>query len=283
MSATMTAPRRPVLRYHGGKWRLAPWIIENLPAHRIYVEPFAGAGSVLIRKPRSYAEVYNDLDREVVNVFQVLRDPESAGELERQLRLTPFARDEFAASYEESADPVEQARRTVTRSFMGFGSASASGHNTGFRSNSNRSHTTPAHDWSAFPDAIRAFVERLHGVVIENRDALEVIEQHDGKETLFYVDPPYPGSTRSGGNTYCQKGYRHEMADDDHRRLAEVLQAAHGMVVISGYPCDLYDNELYPDWQRITRAAMADGARERTEVLWISPSAERHMAQRRLL
>ena len=87
----MTAPTRPALRYHGGKWRLAPWIISHFPAHRTYVEPFGGGASVLMRKPRSYAEVYNDTNAEVVNVFRVLRDPDAAKELERRIRLTPFA------------------------------------------------------------------------------------------------------------------------------------------------------------------------------------------------
>jgi DNA adenine methylase len=62
------------MRYHGGKWMLAPWVIENMPPHRVYIEPFGGAASVLIRKKRSYAEIYNDLDGEVVNLFRVCRD-----------------------------------------------------------------------------------------------------------------------------------------------------------------------------------------------------------------
>ena len=84
---------RPLLRYHGGKWLLAPWIISHFPAHRVYVEPFGGAASVLIRKERSYAEVYNDLDSEVVNLFRVLRA--QPDDLVHAIELTPFARDEF--------------------------------------------------------------------------------------------------------------------------------------------------------------------------------------------
>ena len=267
------APSRPVLRYHGGKWRLAPWIISYFPQHRIYTEAFGGGASVLLRKARSYSEVYNDLDGEIVNVFRVLRDPEAGTELKRQLLLTPFAHEEFDLSYEACPDPMEQARRTIARSFMGFGSAAASGNNTGFRANSNRSGTTPAHDWANYPNRIPAFIERLSGVVLENKQAALIIDQHDQEDCLHYVDPPYPHSTRRVGNPYCQKDYRHEMSDDEHRDLAKVLHGVKGMVVLSGYPCELYDLELYPDWRRIQRRAHADGARDRVEVLWLNRAA----------
>jgi DNA adenine methylase len=262
----MSTPTRPVLRYHGGKWRLAPWVLEHFPAHRVYVEPFGGAASVLIQKPRSYAEVYNDLDGELVNLFRVLRDAATAQALREALALTPFARDEFRLSYEAAGDPVEQARRTVVRSFMGFGS-NAHNRATGFRANSHRSHTTPAHDWGNYPAALDAIIARLRGVTVENRTAVEVIAQHDSPATLVYADPPYPFGTRDGGRDYA-----HEMSDDDHRALAAALHGVDGMVVLSGYPCDLYDGELYADWHRTERRALADGAGERTEVLWLNPA-----------
>jgi len=139
---TSSAPKRPLLRYHGGKWLLAPWIISNFPAHRVYVEAFGGAGSVLLRKERAYGEIYNDLDNEIVNLFRVGRA--RGDELRRALELTPFSRVEYRLSFEVSDDPVEQARRTVTRSLMGFGSnALCRLVKSGFRANSNRSGTTP--------------------------------------------------------------------------------------------------------------------------------------------
>jgi len=267
-------PRRPVLRYHGGKWKLAQWIIGHFPKHNVYVEPFGGAASVLLQKPRSYGEVYNDLDDEVVNVFSVLRDPVTADDLCRRITLTPFARKEFRAAYEEPSDAIDRAYKMIVRSFMGFGSASMTRmHATGFRSNSNRSGVPPSVDWSNWPWQVKAITARLRGVVIENRDALKVIEQHDSPATLFYVDPPYVWSTRSSlalKNGNRGHYYRHDMDDDGHRRIADALRSVAGMVVVSGYKSPLYE-ELYGDWPRFDKETHADGARDRLESLWISP------------
>lgn len=254
---------RPALRWHGGKWKLADWIISHFPEHKIYVEPFGGAASVLIKKPRSYAEIYNDLDGEVVNFFKVLRD--QGDEPCRQVDLSPFARYEFNLSYEPSKDPLEQARRTVMRVFMGFGT-NAHHRKTGFRSNSNRSGTTPAHDWTNYPKAMPVLIDRFAGVVIENRDAQEVMQAHDSPETLHYVDPPYLPETRDKGSDY-----KHEMSVQDHIELLEFLNSLKGMVVISGYASQLYDDHL-PGWVISERQTHADGARKRTETIWANCS-----------
>jgi DNA adenine methylase len=290
--------RRPLLRYHGGKWKLAPWIISHFPPHRCYTEVFGGGGSVLLRKQRSYAEVYNDLDGEVVNLFRTVRD--NGGELLRLLTLTPFARDEFLEAWHPSENGMEQARRTVIRSFMGFGSAAVTMARapkkgargglakTGFRANSNRSGTTPAHDWrnyagtgfrtytgenrhslpvgdwETYGSALVPLIDRLRGVVIENKDAVTVMRQHDGSETLHYVDPPYVASTRDKGGDYA-----FEMTDLQHIELSAALHGLMGKVVLSGYHSALYDG-LYADWHRVEREAHADGARVRTEVLWMN-------------
>lgn len=261
----MNAPSRPVLRWHGGKWILAPWIIKHFPAHRVYVEPFGGAASVLIRKPRSYAEVYNDLDDDVVNLFRVLRS-ERADELIAALRLTPFAETEFRGAYGAAECEVERARRLVIRSFMGFGS-NATHKLSGFRANSTRSGTTPAHDWINYPEALAAVVDRLRGVTVMHRDASAVMRQHDGPQTLHYVDPPYLPETRDAGGDYA-----HEMSEADHIALLATLREMEGAVVLSGYPSPLYDDALH-DWRRVEREALADGARKRTEVLWINRDA----------
>ena len=111
----------PALRYHGAKFRLARWVMQFFPDHRVYVEPFGGAAGVLLQKPRAYAEVYNDLDDDIANFFRVLRDPDQAEQLIQSLHLTPYARTEFDLSYEDCDQPVERARRTAVRAGMGFG------------------------------------------------------------------------------------------------------------------------------------------------------------------
>lgn len=269
-----TRPERPVMRYHGGKYRIAPWIVSHLPEHRIYVEAYGGAASVLLHKERTPGEVYNDLDGDVVNVFRVLRDPSAAEALRRSAHLTPYSRDEFELSWEPSDDPVERARRTVARSFFAHGTSHLRRGRTGFRARAFRRNGTGASDWATWPEAVPAFVDRLRGVIIENRVALEVIDRNDSEHTLHYLDPPYPHSTRSsircGGDT--ERAYKHELSDDDHRELAEMARSVRGMVVISGYHCDLYE-ELYGDWDRVERAVVADHGAKRVEVLWRNEAA----------
>jgi DNA adenine methylase len=266
---------RPLLRYHGGKWRIAPWIISFFPAHRVYVELFGGGGSVLLRKSRAHEEVYNDLDGDIVNLFRVTRD--NGAELKRRLALTPFARKEFELSYQRTNDPIEQARRTVVRAFRGRGTNAATGAiredgkvSTGFRASSDRAGKTAALVWADYTDALGAIIDRLQGVVIENRDALEVIDQQDTPETLFYADPPYVFSTRDAG-----KDYRYEMSDKAHADLAAKLNAARGKVIVSGYDSPLYD-ELYKDWRREEKEDRTDAQSKRTEVLWMKGINREH-------
>lgn len=265
----------------GGKWLLAPWIIAHFPAHRLYVEPFGGAASVLLRKPKVSAEVWNDLNSEVVTLFRVLRDPAQSCALLDALRLTPFSRAEFEGSYETSPDPVEMARRLIVRSFQGFIGAGVSYH-TGFRVGSNRSGTSPARDWKNYPDCLPFAIDRLRGVAIESKDALAVMRQGDGPDTLHYVDPPYWPETRSQkvGPRGQYHSYVHELTPERHADLLDFLKGLKGMVVLSGYPCALYDDAL-ASWTRVERQAMADGARPRTEILWINPKAAEALGDRR--
>lgn len=268
-------PTRPPLRYHGGKWRAAPKIIEHFPPHMTYVEPFGGGASVLLRKKRSKNEIYNDLDGDIVNVFKVLRDPSSSKKLLKLLALTPFSRDEMTLGWVPADDPIEQARRCLVRSQMGFGSAGATKSRTGFRGLDvyEGSYSAPAKQWSELPRHLHAIINRLQGVVLENTDALKIIDQADIESTLFYIDPPYMPETRSsiyGGMKY----YRHEMNYEDHVQLLERLLLIKGDVIVSGYKSELYD-DILKDWEFVTfksRSNSNKGTVMRDECLWIKPS-----------
>ena len=267
----------PAIRYHGGKFRLAPWILEHFPDHRIYVEPFGGAAGVLIQKPRAYSEVYNDLDGDLVNFFRVMQSPVSRDRLIEQLVMTPYARAEFENAWRPGRSSIERARRLIIRAQMGFGSAGATKGTTGFRIDTKREYETAQHVWAQYPSNLATLGMRLTGVLIENRPALDVLLAHDTPDTLFYVDPPYVHDTRCRVNMGTARSYRHEMTDDDHMALLDALQTVQGMVVLSGYPHPLYEEAL-EGWERREKAARIAGGRGtvmRTECVWLNPACSR--------
>jgi DNA adenine methylase len=271
----IAAVSRPVLRYHGGKFRLAPWVLSFFPKHAVYVEPFGGGASVLLQKQPVPTEIYNDLDSRVVGLFRVLRNPSKAEELARRLELTPFAREEYEGwCYREPVDDIDAAHQLVARGFMGQSSKGIwqrSGLDTRINPDGYCSRVSALR---ASPDACRAVGQRLVRVVIEHDNAIDVIKRHDRTDALIYCDPPY--LTTEGRGTGI---YTHDFKADDHRKLAEVLQGIKlAMVVLSGYPSALYD-ELYSDWQPYRRKAMADGGRERTEVVWLNRACQAALEQ----
>ena len=266
--------KHPAIRYHGGKFRLASWIISHFPEHRCYVEPFGGGASVLLKEEASEAEVYNDLDGDVVNLFRVLRNPETAQQLVDACALTPYSRDEFNCAYEDSENQVEQARRLIVRATMGFGSAGATKGKTGFRLDTKRNSATAQRIWARQPDNLAAVASRFAGVLIENRSAIQCMRDHDTVSTLHFVDPPYVHDTRV--ETAKNSAYRFEMTNEEHMELLNVLKDLRGAVIVCGYNSDLYNNAL-TGWKRVTRTTAANGfagSVQRTECLWLNPAAQ---------
>lgn len=266
------------VRYHGGKYRLAPHIVSYFPTHNTYVEPYGGAASVLLYKQPSYAEVYNDLDDEIVNFFRVLQDEQLLHSLIRKITVTPTARKEFELAWQATDDPVERARRTIIRAQFGFGSAGATHGHTGFKVDTKREYSLSFHLWRDYPENLVAIRNRFMGILIENKPALEVIKNHDRKDTLFYIDPPYPKSTRFREK---RNAYRYEMTDSEHQQLLEFLNEIQGMAIISSYPNKLYKKHL-KHWHYVEKSAAISGNKgtaTRTESLWLNPACYNSLNQ----
>lgn len=248
-----------VLKYPGSKNRIAEWICSFIPEHSVYMEPYAGSLAVLFNKKPSKIETVNDLNEDVVNFFRVLRDhPE---ELKRAIELTPFARSEYEAAYEEASEPIEKARRFSVRCWQGFGCSNL--YKNGFKTGQQSNSPNPAKAWDKMPTIIIEAAERLKGVQIENLPAVELINRYNTKDVLIYADPPYLLETRK---KYL---YKHEMKDVEHVQLLETLLAHPGKVILSGYDNDLYNNMLEGWWkERIN--TQAENGLKRVEVIWMN-------------
>lgn len=257
----------PPLRYTGSKWILADWIMGYFPPHTLCCEPFCGGAAIFFRKQPSYIEVLNDLSGDVVNFFTVLRN--RSEELIQAVELTPYAREEYELAYEPCDDPLERARRFYVCSRQSFGSFA--GRKTGWRTLKtwNR-RTSITREWARL-DGLLLAAARLKEAQIENDDALAVIQRYDAPGSLFYVDPPYVFHSRSDGG---RARYQHEMSDEQHRQLADVLNRVQGMVILSGYKSALYE-ELYGHWPVFQKSTTTNGNSTAVEYLWLSPNANR--------
>lgn len=262
----------PPVRYTGGKWNLAPWIMSHFPSrYKCYVETHSGGAGVFFRKEPSMSEVLNDRNGEIINFFDVLR--QRRAEFIEAIELTPYSRVELQRATEPSDDPLERARRFYIRSLQSFSNGEGERSlNWRFQINKdslvNRWNKT-SHLWVC--------AQRLKAAQLECDTAEAVINRFDDLNTLFYVDPPYVHDTRGE-----KRIYRFEMTDDEHTALANQLHTIKGMVVLSGYDCPLY-RDLYADWQMVSIETDTVQKTKRTESLWINPAAQAKQAQRRLL
>jgi len=257
----------PILKYPGAKWRLASWIISFLPPHESYLEPFFGSGGVFFNKAPARIETINDVDGEVVHFFKTCRN--HSDELADALSLTPWAREERTAAYEPTTNEIERARRFAVRCWQTFG-ASPSKSNGWRCTRAKQKGGGPDNPklWARMPQCIRDASTRLLEAQIENRPAIELIKQYNGENVLIYADPPYMLNTRTA---HCN-AYHHEMTDADHKELLQALLEHAGMVILSGYDNDLY-NDALQGWHKETQKTTAERGVRRTETLWINRAA----------
>jgi len=268
---------RPAFSYYGGKQRMIPNLLPLIPKHTVYVEPFSGSGALFFAKPKPkvrnrdhYREVLNDIDGRIVNFFAMLRD--RPDELIRACALTPYSQHEHDTAIDDTdLDPIERARRWYVDIEQSFGNKCRGGWGTGVFSGNN------AVTYFNGLDDLEKCAKRLQGVYIDGNDAIKVIERWDSPQTLFYCDPPYPGTEQGH-----YKGY----TAADLTRLIDALDRCQGNFMLSNY-----DQKAIPEhWERIefkaycsasgvgktgpnrdkSRAAIAEelGDRMRTEIVW---------------
>ena len=259
----------PPLNYFGGKWKSAPWYIENMPPHKTFVDLFGGGCNIILRKPRSKYEIYNDLDGEVINFFRIIQNPDTCQKLFRLLKRIPYAREAFYDAYNPTDDTIQRAANLAIKSHMSIHvSAMWKGKGSNFHSTtrSSRFHATT---WIKFQRTIPQVRQRLQGVVIENKDAIKLIPQFDYPDTLFFADPPYMPETRKGASYGC------EMTPEQHAALLDALIQAQGNAMVCGYDNQLYREKL-AGWKLLTRKgqAMMSGHKGRIECLWIKMPME---------
>jgi DNA adenine methylase len=274
----------PPLKWWGGKHYLAKKIIDLMPPHLQYVEPYAGGLAVLLEKDpfdeskfwgrkgyeRGVSEVVNDINRELINFWRVLQREGQFAAFQRIVEAVPFSEDEWRDA-EARQSPIAvpdvdaavaffvRCRQSRAGAFKDFATLT--------RNRTRRMMNEQVSAWLNCIDGLPAVSARLRQVVILNRDALDVIQSQDGPATLFYLDPPYLPQTRVSTDAY-----RHEMEEADHRNLLAVIRNCEGMVLLSGYPSALYDEEL-SGWTRHdilidNKAAGGATKRKMTESIW---------------
>lgn len=261
--------------YYGGKWRVSTWILEHTPPHRAWIEPFGGLANVLLRKPRSFCEVYNDTNELVVNLFKVLRDRPSCAQLIEMLELTPYARQEYEHAWytRREGTPVERAYKFLIFANASFGSASTSDRNSLsgwdnriFSGGLSAVDKNKAVTFMHLPDKVVAAAKRLRFVAVEHRDFTQILDNYRAKPSagvLFYCDPPYLGVKGYPGSPFNET---------HHETMLKRLVELDDMVLLSGYESDLYQDYL-GDWTKVTRETSDLVNNRKVECLWLNPHA----------
>jgi DNA adenine methylase len=256
---------KPPFKYYGGKFYLCKWILSHAPAHRVYVEPFGGAASVLLNKERSEVEVYNDLCPDVTAVMTAIRDyPDKF--MDALFKIP--CEEKLYYQYKESS-PADEFQRAI-RAYVVY-RMSRGGTATTF-SKSNRSYRGLPENVAAWDTGIRnipTVSKRLQGVQITTKDAISLCQEMDCDDAWFYLDPPYVSKTRINENVY-----KLEMDEAGHIQLAEAARGWKAKTILSGYDGELY-RRLYPDWTCVQKEVYLHGGHSRKkqlvqECLWLN-------------
>ena len=267
--------KRMVLKYPGSKWNIAGQLVNLIPEHHSYVEPYFGSGAVLFNKPASDIETINDLDSDVVNLFRCIQQDSEC--LARLVMTTPFSREVYEQQFEEGYNPLmcipdmQRAAGFLIKCWQGYGFRT-NGYKVGWKNDVvGREKAYALWNWYRLPEWIIGIAERLRMVQIEHRPAIELIKRFDYPDVFMYLDPPYILGARTG------KQYKHEMTDEEHEEVLKTIIPSKAKIMISGYDTEMY-NDYLKDWRRKTFGSCAEYGKPRTEVVWMNYYSDSQMS-----
>ena len=228
--------------YYGGKNRICDILNNLMPQSKIFIEPFIGSGSTILNRDRSEIEIVNDFDPAVSNLYKVLSDKNKGKELLGKMFQLPYDEKLFKTALEYQRENFKGIN-DIDKALLTFVLVSQSFNNT------RKQFSRGTYDTESYQRKIRnnlpKIYERLQGVKVFNKDALEIIKEvADNPDVQIYLDPPYLHSLRGEG---ADKVYFKEMEYIDHIRMLELIQDAKCRILLSGYHADkddLYDTYL---------------------------------------
>lgn len=252
-----------VLKYPGSKWNIARQLVELIPPHHSYVEPYFGSGAVFFNKSPADIETVNDLDSNVTNLFRCIQ--QDSERLARLVMTIPYSREEYDLQFEPDntcASRYQRAAGFLIRCWQGHGFRT-NGY-VGWKSDvQGRERAYALWNWYRLPEWIIEIAERLRKVQIENRPALEVIQRFNYPNVFMYLDPPYLLGLRNG------KQYKYEMPDPDHEKLLKTILQSKAKIMISGYESEMY-NDYLQSWHKEYFTSCAEQGKPRQEVVWMN-------------
>lgn len=230
-----------LISYFGGKYPHLKWLLDKFPKGNYhFVDIMCGSANVALNVDYPLVTI-NDINDEVINLFHVLRD--YYDEFLRLVYFTPFSRTELNNIITDSKNNVqlsniERARRYFVRSQLGFGANGSQNdhYGCGFEWKLQKSNFYKVDNWNMKLLRLAKIVDRLRHFQIESKNALELFDKVNHKNTIVYWDPPYKLDLRKS-----KKRYKHEVEDDFHNAIAEKVKNANCMVAVSGYDHPLYD------------------------------------------
>lgn len=228
--------------YYGGKNRIHDKLNILMPRSKIFIEPFVGSGSTILNRERGEIEIVNDYDPAIANLYKMLADKDSGKELLEKMFQLPYDEELFKMAREHQRENFKKIS-DIDKALLTFVLVSQSFNNT------RKQFSRGTYNTESYQRKIRTnlpkIYERLQGVQVFNKDALDIIKEvADNPDVQMYLDPPYLHSLRGKG---ADKVYFKEMEYIKHVRILEEIQNAKCRILLSGYHADkddLYDTYL---------------------------------------